>query len=43
MLYAGKIAWIGPTSQVDESGNDYVHQFIHGLAEGPIELQLRAL
>ncbi len=43
MLYRGKIAWIGPTGEVDTTGNPYVHQFIHGLAEGPIELQVRAL
>ncbi len=43
MLYAGKIAWVGPTAQVDDSGNDFVHQFIHGLAEGPIQIQVRAL
>ena len=42
MLYEGKIIWQGPTAQVDESGNPYVEQFIHGLAEGPIEMQVRA-
>jgi phospholipid/cholesterol/gamma-HCH transport system ATP-binding protein len=43
MLYKGKIIWEGPTAEVDESGNDYVDQFIHGAAEGPIRMELRKL
>ncbi len=42
MLYGGKLIWTGPTAQIDGSGNDYVEQFIHGRAEGPIKMQLRA-
>ena len=42
MLYQGKIIWAGPVSEIDESGNDYVDQFIHGRAEGPIQMQVRA-
>jgi len=38
MLYDGKIIWQGPTSEIDTSGNPYVHQFINGLEDGPIEL-----
>ena len=41
MLYAGKIIWDGPTSQIDQSGNPYVDQFIHGRAEGPIKMEVR--
>jgi len=41
MLYAGKIIWVGPTEEIDKSGNAHVEQFIHGLAEGPIQLQLQ--
>ncbi|WP_420405711.1 ABC transporter ATP-binding protein [Nisaea sp.] len=41
MLYDGRIIWQGPTSDVDNSGNPYVHQFINGLEEGPIELVTR--
>ncbi|WP_432449784.1 ABC transporter ATP-binding protein [Aliiroseovarius marinus] len=37
MLHAGKIQWTGPVSQMDESGDPYVTQFISGDAEGPIE------
>ncbi len=43
MLYEGKIIWQGPTGEVDRSGNPYVKQFINGLAEGPIEMQVRAV
>ena len=41
MLYDGKIIWDGPTSQIDQSGNPYVDQFIHGRAEGPIKMEVR--
>ncbi len=43
MLYQGKIIWAGPVAEIDTTGNPYVEQFIHGRAEGPIEMQLRAL
>jgi phospholipid/cholesterol/gamma-HCH transport system ATP-binding protein len=43
MLYQGKIIWAGPVAEIDSSGNPYVEQFIHGRAEGPIEMQVRAL
>jgi phospholipid/cholesterol/gamma-HCH transport system ATP-binding protein len=36
MIYQGKIIWDGPVSKIDNSGNDYVDQFVHGRAEGPI-------
>ena len=42
MLYEGKIIWHGPTTTIDTSGNAYVDQFIHGRAEGPIQMQVRA-
>jgi len=42
MLYRGKIVWQGPVGEIDHSGNPYVDQFIHGRAEGPIELDVRA-
>lgn len=41
MIYKGKIIWQGPTEQIDSSGNDYVDQFIHGRAEGPIKMEVR--
>ncbi len=42
MLYNGKLIWTGPTADIDQSGNPYVDQFIHGRAEGPIKMQVRA-
>ncbi len=43
MLHDGKIIWAGPVAEVDASGSTHVEQFIHGRAEGPIQMQLRAL
>ena len=42
MLYGGKIIWQGPTADIDNSGNPYVDQFIHGRAEGPIKMAVKA-
>jgi len=42
MLYEGKIIWAGPVADIDNSGNEYVDQFIHGRAEGPIQMAVRA-
>ena len=42
MLYQGKLIWEGSASEVDNSGNPYVDQFVHGRSEGPIHLQVRA-
>lgn len=36
MIHEGKIIWTGTIKELDKSGNDYVDQFIHGRAEGPI-------
>lgn len=38
-LYDGKIIWFGSTADIDNSGNPYVDQFIHGRAEGPIQTE----
>jgi phospholipid/cholesterol/gamma-HCH transport system ATP-binding protein len=43
MLYQGKIIWEGPAGEIDDSGNPYLDQFVHGRSEGPIQLQVRAL
>ncbi len=37
MLHDGVIKWTGPVAQMDNSGDPYLDQFIHGRAEGPIE------
>ena len=42
MLYDGKIIWQGPVADIDNSGNEYVDQFINGRAEGPIQMAVRA-
>ena len=41
MIYRGKIIWAGPVSDIDQSGNAYVDQFIHGRADGPIQMEVR--
>lgn len=40
MIYKGQIIWKGERSQIDASGNDYVDQFIHGRADGPIKMEV---
>jgi len=42
MLHEGRIVWKGPAAAIDNSGNPYVDQFVHGRAEGPIRMQVRA-
>ncbi|MEM0989752.1 MAG: ATP-binding cassette domain-containing protein [Pseudomonadota bacterium] len=36
MLHEGVIQWEGPVGEIDTTDNAYVHQFVNGLAEGPI-------
>ena len=36
MIYDGKLIWTGDVSKLDKSGNEYVDQFVHGRAQGPI-------
>jgi phospholipid/cholesterol/gamma-HCH transport system ATP-binding protein len=43
MLHKGKIVWQGPAGDVDHSDNPFVDQFVHGRAEGPIQMEVRAL
>ncbi len=40
MLYKGKIIWQGNKNDIDQSGNEYVDQFIHGRAQGPIHMDV---
>jgi phospholipid/cholesterol/gamma-HCH transport system ATP-binding protein len=37
MLHAGRIQWTGPVTDMDQSGDPNIDQFINGRAEGPIE------
>ena len=41
MLYKGNLIWVGPTADIDHSGNPYVEQFIHGRADGPIKMEIK--
>lgn len=36
LIHDGHILWHGPVEQLDDSGNEYVDQFINGRASGPI-------
>jgi phospholipid/cholesterol/gamma-HCH transport system ATP-binding protein len=40
MIHKGVIVWEGPAASVDQSGNPFVEQFIHGRAEGPIQMEV---
>lgn len=40
MIHKGRIIWQGAAAAVDHSGNAYVEQFIHGRAEGPIQMDV---
>ena len=42
MIYKGRIIWAGPVADIDNSGSDFIDQFIHGRAEGPIQMDVRA-
>jgi phospholipid/cholesterol/gamma-HCH transport system ATP-binding protein len=43
MLHKGKIVWQGRAGEIDDSANPFVDQFIYGRAEGPIQMEVRAL
>jgi phospholipid/cholesterol/gamma-HCH transport system ATP-binding protein len=43
MIHEGRIIWQGSVAEIDNSGNPYVDQFIHGRAEGPIKMPVRPL
>lgn len=40
MIYKGRIIWAGPAESIDHSGNEMVNQFIHGRADGPIQMDV---
>ncbi len=42
MLHQGKIIWEGAVGRIDHSENPFVDQFIHGRADGPIQMEVRA-
>jgi phospholipid/cholesterol/gamma-HCH transport system ATP-binding protein len=41
MLHRGRIVWVGPATELLNSGNEVVDQFTHGRREGPIQMELR--
>ena len=43
MLHKGKIVWQGPAAEVDSADNPFVDQFVNGRAEGPIQMEVRAV
>ncbi len=43
MIYKGEIIWRGEANKVNSSGNAHVDQFIHGRAEGPIQMDVLKL
>ncbi len=40
MIHKGQIVWQGAAKSIDSSGNAFVEQFIHGRAEGPIQMDV---
>jgi len=42
MLHKGQIVWQGLAAEVDRADNPFVDQFVHGRAEGPIQMEVRA-
>jgi len=40
MIYKGRIIWQGKANEIDSSGNAHVDQFVHGRAEGPIQMEI---
>jgi len=43
MLHEGEIIWAGSVAEMDATDNPYVQQFIHGSADGPIQMPVRRL
>jgi phospholipid/cholesterol/gamma-HCH transport system ATP-binding protein len=40
MIHKGRILWQGPAAKIEASGNPFVEQFIHGSAQGPIQMEV---
>ena len=40
MIYKGVIVWHGAAGEIDRSNSPLVDQFIHGRAEGPIQMEV---
>ncbi len=42
MIHKGRIIWQGPVHNIDTADNKHVHQFVRGLADGPINMDVLA-
>jgi len=42
MLYEGRIIWAGTVAELEEEREPHVDQFVHGRADGPIKMAVRA-
>ena len=42
MLHEGKIIWSGRPTDIEQSENAYLNQFVHGNTKGPIKMAIRA-
>ena len=40
MLYKGKVIWTGKASEIENSDNKYLDQFIKGKSVGPIKINI---
>jgi phospholipid/cholesterol/gamma-HCH transport system ATP-binding protein len=40
MIYHGNMIWTGQKDKIDQSGSEYIDQFINGKAEGPIKMEI---
>ena len=40
MIHDGKIVWAGDVGNIDNSGNEFIDQFIHGRIDGPMTAEL---
>ena len=43
MIHGGKIIWLGSARDIEDSGNEFVDQFINGRADGPIKMEVRSI
>jgi phospholipid/cholesterol/gamma-HCH transport system ATP-binding protein len=41
MIFKGRIIWSGPAGAIDDPGEAHVAQFVRGLRDGPITMELR--
>jgi len=42
MLYEGRIIWAGTVAELEQEREPHVDQFVHGRADGPIKMAVRA-